>query len=220
MKRVIVYLVGILLSCPLPAQILGDGPNVASVGVDLATKLRRAELHYQFFSYKSSVDLYHQVIEKKGANDTLRNRYPLNTHGGDCAQVSFWFWVEGDWDDIPERGINYVNSVKNQITPEQEQKAIAAYYASVSYMDAQVGKVLNTLKEEGLEDKTIVIFTSDHGFHLGEHRCWMNVSWHEESVRVPLIIKMPGKKPTSRPGQNFCPAVDFMNGENTARRWC
>ena len=103
--------------------------------------------------------------------------------------------VEGDWDDIPERGINYVNSVKNQITPEQEQKAIAAYYASVSYMDAQVGKVLNTLKEEGLEDKTIVIFTSDHGFHLGEHRFWMKVSLHEESVRVPLIIKVPGKKP-------------------------
>ena len=71
---------------------------------------------------------------------------------------------------------------------------MAAYYASVSYMDAQVGKILSTLKEEGLEDNTIVIFTSDHGFHLGEHRFWMKVSLHEESVRVPLIIKMPGKK--------------------------
>ena len=62
-------------------------------------------------------------------------------------------------------------------------------------MDAQVGKVLQTLKEEGLEDNTIVIFTSDHGFHLGEHRFWMKVSLHEESVRVPLIIKVPGKEP-------------------------
>jgi len=58
-----------------------------------------------------------------------------------------------------------------------------------------VGKVLNTLKEEGLEDNTIVIFTSDHGFHLGEHRFWMKVSVHEESARVPMIIKVPGKKP-------------------------
>ena len=78
---------------------------------------------------------------------------------------------------------------------EQQQKAVAAYYASVSFMDEQVGKVLKTLKEEGLEDNTIVIFTSDHGFHLGEHDFWMKVSLHEESARVPLIIKVPGKKP-------------------------
>ncbi len=103
--------------------------------------------------------------------------------------------VEGDWDDIPKRGINYVTSVNGQMSLEQEKKAVAAYYASVAYMDKQVGKVLNTLKEEGLEDNTIVIFTSDHGFHLGEHNFWMKVSLHEESVRVPLIIKVPGKKP-------------------------
>lgn len=103
--------------------------------------------------------------------------------------------VEGDWDDIPKKGINYVTSVNGKMNAEQERKAVAAYYAAVSYMDAQVGKVLNTLKEEGLEDNTIVIFTSDHGFHLGEHNFWMKVSLHEESARTPLIIKVPGKKP-------------------------
>ena len=102
--------------------------------------------------------------------------------------------IEGDWDDIPKRGINYVTSVNGQMDEEDEKKAIAAYYASVAYMDAQVGKVLHTLEEEGLEDKTIVVFTSDHGFHLGEHKFWMKVSLHEESVKVPLIIKVPGKK--------------------------
>ena len=103
--------------------------------------------------------------------------------------------VENDWDDIPERGINYVNSLNAQMSTEQEKKALAGYYASVSFMDAQVGKVLKTLKDEGLDDNTIVIFTSDHGFHLDEHRFWMKVSLHEESVRVPMIIKVPGKKP-------------------------
>ncbi|GAA3575566.1 sulfatase [Snuella lapsa] len=103
--------------------------------------------------------------------------------------------VKGDWDDIPKRGINYVTSVNGQMSLEQQKKAVAAYYASVSYMDAQVGKVLKALKDEGLEDNTIVIFTSDHGFHLGEHDFWMKVSLHEESVRVPLIIKVPGKQP-------------------------
>jgi arylsulfatase A-like enzyme len=81
------------------------------------------------------------------------------------------------------------------MSPEQEKKAVAGYYAAVSYMDAQVGKVLKALRDEGLEDNTIVIFTSDHGFHLGEHSFWMKVSLHEESVRVPMIIKIPGKKP-------------------------
>lgn len=104
--------------------------------------------------------------------------------------------VENDWDDIPELGINYVNSVNAQMSEEQEKKAVAGYYASVTYMDKQVGKVLQTLKKEGLEDSTIVIFTSDHGFHLGEHRFWMKLGLHEESVRVPMIIKVPGKEPS------------------------
>lgn len=103
--------------------------------------------------------------------------------------------VENDWDDIPPAGINYVTSLNAEMSQEQEKKAMAGYYASVSYMDAQVGKVLGTLEEEGLEDNTIVIFTSDHGYHLGEHRFWMKVSLHEESARVPLIIKVPGKEP-------------------------
>jgi iduronate 2-sulfatase len=103
--------------------------------------------------------------------------------------------VENDWDDIPAQGINYVTTVNGQMSEEQEKKAISGYYASVAYMDAQVGKVLKALRDEGLEDNTIVIFTSDHGFHLGEHDFWMKVSLHEESVRVPMIIKVPGKKP-------------------------
>ena len=103
--------------------------------------------------------------------------------------------VEGDWDDIPEAGINYKTSVNLNLNTEQEKKAVAAYYASVAFMDAQVGKVLDTLREEGLEDNTIVVFTSDHGFHLCEHNFWMKVGLMDESSRVPLIISVPGKRP-------------------------
>jgi len=103
--------------------------------------------------------------------------------------------VAGDWNDIPKAGINYKTSKNLNLNTEQEKKAVAAYYASVAFLDAQVGKVLDTLRREGLDDNTIVIFTSDHGFHLCEHDFWMKVGLMEESSGVPLIIKVPGKKP-------------------------
>lgn len=104
--------------------------------------------------------------------------------------------VKGDWDDIPKLGINYKTSVNMKMDLRRQKKAVGGYLASVAYMDAQVGKVLGALKRAGIEDKTIVIFTSDHGYHLGEHDFWAKVSLHEESAAVPLIISVPGKKPT------------------------
>jgi iduronate 2-sulfatase len=103
--------------------------------------------------------------------------------------------VPGDWDDIPEAGINYKTSANMKMSLTQQKKAVAGYYASVRFMDAQVGKVLAALDRAGLTDRTIVIFTSDHGYHLGEHDFWAKVSLHEESAKVPLIISVPGKKP-------------------------
>ena len=103
--------------------------------------------------------------------------------------------IAGDWDDIPRAGINYKTSKNMKMDERQQRKAVGGYYASVAYMDAQVGKVMATLKDTGLDQNTIVIFTSDHGYHLGEHDFWAKVSLHEESVQVPLIIKVPGCKP-------------------------
>ena len=89
--------------------------------------------------------------------------------------------VEGDWDDIPKPGINYKTSVNMKMDIRRQKKAVGGYYASVAYMDAQVGKVLDALEEAGIEDRTIVIFTSDHGYHLGEHDFWAKVSLLDES---------------------------------------
>jgi iduronate 2-sulfatase len=103
--------------------------------------------------------------------------------------------VPGDWDDIPKPGINYKTSENMKMDVRRQKKALGGYYAAVAYMDAQVGKVLAALKEAKLDERTIVIFTSDHGYHLGEHDFWAKVSLHEESAAVPLIISVPGKKP-------------------------
>ncbi|HBL44537.1 sulfatase [Gimesia sp.] len=103
--------------------------------------------------------------------------------------------VDGDWEDIPQLGINYKTSLNMKMDVRRQKKAVGGYLASVAYMDAQVGKVLEAVKRSGLEDRTIVIFTSDHGYHLGEHDFWAKVSLHEESAAVPLIISVPGKQP-------------------------
>ncbi len=103
--------------------------------------------------------------------------------------------VAGDWDDIPKAGINYKTSRNMKMDLRRQRKALGAYYASVAYVDAQVGVVMNALKQAGIADKTIVIFTSDHGYHLGEHDFWAKVSLREESASVPLIISVPGKAP-------------------------
>lgn len=103
--------------------------------------------------------------------------------------------IPGDWDDIPTPGINYKTSQGMEMDIRRQKKLLGGYYASVAYMDAQVGKVLDALEDAGLEDDTIVIFTSDHGYHLGEHDFWSKVSLRDPSARVPLIICVPGKKP-------------------------
>ncbi|MCA9050559.1 MAG: sulfatase-like hydrolase/transferase, partial [Planctomycetaceae bacterium] len=71
--------------------------------------------------------------------------------------------VAGDWDDIPKPGINYKTSQNMKMDERRQKKALGGYYASVRFMDAQVGRVLEALRQCGLDDKTIVIFTSDHG---------------------------------------------------------
>ncbi|MEO2019766.1 MAG: sulfatase [Fuerstiella sp.] len=103
--------------------------------------------------------------------------------------------VPGDWDDIPKLGINYKTSLNMKMDVRRQKKAMGGYYASVAFMDAQVGKVMAALKKAGIEDRTIVIFTSDHGYHLGEHDFWAKVSLRDESAGVPLIISVPGRKP-------------------------
>jgi iduronate 2-sulfatase len=71
------------------------------------------------------------------------------------------------------------------------REMIRGYLACITFVDAQVGIVLDALKTEGLEKNTIVIFWSDNGYHLGEHGEWGKVTDYEESTRVPLIIRDP-----------------------------
>lgn len=99
---------------------------------------------------------------------------------------------EDDLDDVPEIIRDYKrNSTTYGVTPELHKGLLQAYYSSVSYMDAQVGRVLDALQKEGLADNTIVVFSSDHGYLLGHHQKFQKQHLFEEATRVPFIVSVP-----------------------------
>ena len=83
------------------------------------------------------------------------------------------------------------------------------YYAAISYLDAQVGRVLNELKRIRLTDNTIVVFWSDHGFHLGEHGLWCKTSNFELDARVPMIIAAPNAKQYGSKSESLVELLDL-----------
>ena len=72
--------------------------------------------------------------------------------------------------------------MKQQPTPQQVREAIAAYYACLTFVDENIGLVLEALEQEGLARNTIVIFLGDHGFHLGDHGFWSKYSMLEATA--------------------------------------
>jgi iduronate 2-sulfatase len=89
--------------------------------------------------------------------------------------------------DIPKTG---------PINDEQSRELIHGYCAALSYMDAQLGRVLAALDELGLRDNTVVILWGDHGWHLGDHGIWNKHTNFENAVHAPLLVRAPGVTPS------------------------
>jgi iduronate 2-sulfatase len=96
----------------------------------------------------------------------------------------------------PDKGIPwgeyYEGTFTADYTPEQQKKLIQAYNACVSFIDAQIGLILDEIEELGLLENTIILVWSDHGFHLGDHGNWKKATNFEWSNRSPTFIYVPG----------------------------
>jgi iduronate 2-sulfatase len=100
-------------------------------------------------------------------------------------------------ENVPEIALHNGREVRGgfggRVPNTQQTRTLRhGYYAAISYVDAQIGKVIDELDRLGLRDNTIVILWSDHGFHLGENSLWAKTSNFELDARVPLIIDAPG----------------------------
>ncbi len=99
--------------------------------------------------------------------------------------------------------------VEDALTDDRRRQAIQAYRAATSFMDAQVGVVLGALDRLRLRQNTVVVFASDHGYHLGDHGLWQKQSLFENSARVPLIVSAPGAKGNGRAAAGLVALVDL-----------
>ena len=118
---------------------------------------------------------------------------------------------EGYLDTLPGPAQKSLLQRKDQVNLKHDLavQAIQAYYASITFADAQVGRVLSALDRLGLDENTVVLFTSDHGYHMGEHGHYQKTTLFENATRVPLIISAPGMKSAGRTSKSFAEMVDF-----------
>ena len=99
---------------------------------------------------------------------------------------------------------------KVTLTPEQILEWRQGYFANISYLDAQLGKVLDALDKNALSDKTIITFVGDHGYHIGEHDLWGKTSNFEYDARVPMFVSVPGNKHAGEKTSALAELVDLF----------
>jgi iduronate 2-sulfatase len=170
----------------VPDDELRDG-HIAAAAIERLREIKGAPFflavgfhkpHLPFIAPKKYFDLYdHEQIS------LATNPFPPR----DAPKFATY-----NWNDLRHYyGIPDVGPVSEQ----QARELKHAYYACVSYTDAQVGRLLTSLEELGLRDNTIVVLWGDHGWQLGEHGMWDKHSNFETSTHAPLIIRVPGQKP-------------------------
>jgi iduronate 2-sulfatase len=103
----------------------------------------------------------------------------------------------------------FTNPPNWDVSEQGQRESIQAYYASISFLDANVGRLLDALDTRGLTENTIVVFMSDHGYHLGDRGQWMKQTLFERSARAPVIVAGPGVAARGRASTRIVEFIDL-----------
>jgi choline-sulfatase len=172
--------------------------------------------------YKSKQYLYDYAREAPGKRPFALTVSFTHPHDPYAIEEKYWDLYEGVDIDLPNVHINpedqdphskrlrHVSELEgHEFTDEQIKRARRAYYGAVSYIDDNIGQLLAVLKNCGLDDNTVVMFSGDHGDMLGERGLWYKMSYFENSVRVPMLISHPKQFRPHRVSQNVS-TLDLM----------
>ena len=146
--------------------------------------------HLPFIAPKKYWDLY----DKNEISLPSNNFFPPS-----APQKANYFYELRKFTDIPEKG---------PISDKKAKELIHAYYACVSYIDAQIGLILDELKNQGLTNSTTVVLTSDHGFSLSEHGRWTKHNLFQYELKIPMVISSPKYK-KNKTSESFVELVDL-----------
>jgi arylsulfatase A-like enzyme len=127
--------------------------------------------------------------------------YPLD-------KISIEDVPEFDRNDIPSAHLSD-RPYQLDMTDQEKRIMIQAYYASISFIDEQVGKLISKLEELKLKESTLIIFVSDHGFLLGEHDLWQKPNLFENTLRIPLIISDPRSAKSGLSSDSLIELIDI-----------
>lgn len=155
-----------------------------------------ARPHLPFSAPKKYWDLYDVDALKLAKNPELPANSPMVAHkrGGEIRN----YFPVPDKNDPAE------------IDETIARKLIHGYYASTSFVDAQIGKVIDELKSSGLSDNTIVVLWGDHGFHLGDLGIWTKHTNYEQANRIPILISAPGVTTPGSSTKQLAESVDIF----------
>ena len=146
-----------------------------------------------------------------------------------CAPKKYWDLYDFDSIDVPsnfqsppdapEGAVHQSGELRSyatipprgSVSKLQARKLIHGYYACVSFIDAQIGRLMRTLDETGLNRNTVVILCGDHGWQLGDHGMWNKHSCFETSMHTPLIVSVPGQQPAAVPGARIAALTEFID---------
>lgn len=179
-----------------------DDEQTDAIGADYAIKLlgEHAKEETPFFM---AVGLYRPHTPYV-APKSYFEKYPLE-------KISVPKVPEGYFDTLPAPAAKSLTRKKDQLDLAEglARQAIQAYFASITFADAQVGRIVNAVDRLGLADNTVIVFTSDHGYHMGEHGHWQKTTLFENAANVPLIIAAPDLQGAGRSTECSAEMIDF-----------